>query len=193
MEGTAALAYRPLKSDRAGLLFSFTHRSRVQDAAVRSSIETRDRLDALSTDGYFQATDRLELYGRLALRLNANGQADLPFVSTFTYLAQGRAQYRLTSRFDWALEMRRLTQPSTRTSRSVYGSEVGFWALPDLRVGFGYNFSAKHEPAGVSPLPAKSGFYFTLTSKLSRLFDLFGTAQDGFVGKGEEPADVDKK
>ncbi len=186
MEGTAALAYRPLKSDRAGLLFSFTHRSRAQDAAVGSSIETRDRLDALSTDGYFQATDRLELYGRLALRLNANGQADLPFVSTFTYLAQGRAQYRLTSRFDWALEMRRLTQPSTRTSRSVYGSEVGFWALPDLRVGLGYNFSAKHEPVGVSPLPAKSGFYFTLTSKLSHLFDLFGTSHDGLVGSKEE-------
>ncbi len=35
MEGTAAVAYRPLKSDRAGLLFSFTHRSRVQDAASR--------------------------------------------------------------------------------------------------------------------------------------------------------------
>jgi len=193
MEGTAALAYRPLKSDRAGLLFSFTHRSLVQDAATGSSVETRDRLDAISTDGYFQATDRLELYGRLALRLNANGQADLPFVSTFTYLSQGRAQYRLTRRFDWAVEMRRLTQPSSGTSRSVYGSEVGFWALPDLRVGLGYNFSAKREPVGVVALPASRGFYFTLTSKLSRLFDLLGTAEDGFVGKGKESAEADNR
>jgi uncharacterized repeat protein (TIGR01451 family) len=189
MEGTAALAYRPLKSDRAGLLFSFTHRSLVQDAATGSSVETRDRLDALSTDGYFQATDRLELYGRLALRFSANGQADLPFVSTFTYLAQGRAQYRLTRRFDWAVEMRRMTQLSSGTSRSVYGSEVGFWALPDLRVGLGYNFSAKREPVGVDPLPTRRGFYFTLTSKLSRLFDLFGTSHDGLVGAGKEEAD----
>ena len=82
--------------------------------------------------------------------------------------------------------MRRLTQPSSGTSRSVYGSEVGFWALPDLRVGLGYNFSAKREPAGFSPLPAKSGFYFTLTSKLSSLFDLFGTSHDGLVGAGKE-------
>jgi uncharacterized repeat protein (TIGR01451 family) len=194
MEGTAAVAYRPLKSDRAGLLFSFTHRSLVQDATIESSAETRDRLDALSSDGYFQVNDRLELYGRLALRFNANGQADLPFVSTFTYLAQGRAQYRLTNRFDWALELRRLTQPSTGTSRSAYGTEVGFWALPDLRVGLGYNFSAKREPAGAVALPTKSGFYFTLTSKLSRLFDLMGTAQDGFVGKAEqESAEVGKK
>ncbi|HET9787645.1 MAG TPA: hypothetical protein VFP47_10950, partial [Pyrinomonadaceae bacterium] len=99
MEGTAALAYRPLESDRAGLLFSFTHRSLLQNAATELSAQTRDRLDSLSTDGYFQATDRLELYGKLALRFSANGQADLPFVSTFTYLAQGRAQYRLTKRF----------------------------------------------------------------------------------------------
>ncbi len=135
-----------------------------------SSVETRDRLDSLSTDGYFQATDRLELYGRLALRLNANGQADLPFVSTFTYLTQGRAQYRLTSRFDWAVEMRRLTQPSTGTSRSVYGSEVGFWALPDLRVGLGYNFSAKREPAGVCRLTGQE--WFLLYSDLKTLSPL---------------------
>jgi uncharacterized repeat protein (TIGR01451 family) len=193
MEGTAALAYRPLESDRAGLLVSFTHRSLLQNAATELSAPTRDRLDSLSTDGYFQATDRLELYGKLALRFSANGQADLPFVSTFTYLAQGRAQYRLTKRFDWAVEMRRLTQPSSGTSRSVYGSEVGFWALSDLRIGLGYNFSGKREPAGVDPLPARRGFYFTLTSKLSRLFDLMGTAEDGYVGKGPDSSDVDKK
>jgi len=189
MEGTAAVAYRPLKSDRAGVLFSFTHRSMVQDATSGTALETRDRLDSLSTDGYFQATDRLELYGRLALRLSANGQADLPFVSTFTYLAQGRAQYRLTNRFDWALEMRRLTQPSTGTSRSAYGTEVGFWALPDLRIGLGYNFSAKREPAGVAALPTKSGFYFTLTSKLSRLFDLMGTSENDLVGSAQDKPD----
>ncbi|MCM3904770.1 MAG: hypothetical protein ND866_23995, partial [Pyrinomonadaceae bacterium] len=189
MEGTAAVAYRPLKTDRAGLLFSFTHRSRVQDAVGGSAVATRDQLDSLSTDGYFQATDRLELYGRVALRLNANGQADLPFVSTFTYLTQGRAQYRLTRRFDWAVEMRRLTQPSTGTSRSAYGTEVGFWALPDLRVGLGYNFSAKREPAGFSPLPSKNGFYFTLTSKISRLFDLMGTSQNELVGAAKEESD----
>jgi len=181
MEGTAAVAYRPLTSDRAGLLFAFTHRSLTQDASNITSLKTRDQLDALSTDAYLQATDRLELYGRLSFRFNANSQADLPFVSTFTYLTQGRIQYRLTRRFDWAAEMRRLTQASSRTSRSVYGSELGFWALPDLRLGFGYNFTTRHEPLA-DVFPAKRGFYFTLTSKLSRLFDLMGTSQDDLVG-----------
>ncbi len=178
MEGTGALAYRPLTSDRVGVLFSFTHRSLDQDG-FNGSGATRDRLDSLATDGYFQATDRLELYGRLALRFSANGQADLPFVSTFTYLTQARAQYRLTRRIDWAAEMRRLTQPSSGTQRSIYGAEIGVWALPDLRVGLGYNFSVTGEPFGANTLPARRGFYFTLSSKLSNLFDLFGTSKSG--------------
>lgn len=178
MEGTGALAYRPLTSDRVGVLLSFTHRSLDQDG-FNGTGSTRDRLDSLATDGYFQATDRLELYGRLALRFSANGQTDLPFVSTFTYLTQARAQYRLTPRFDWAAEMRRLTQPSSGTKRSIYGTEIGFWALPDLRVGLGYNFSVTGEPFGATALPARRGFYFTLSSKLSNLFDLFGTSKAG--------------
>ena len=178
MEGTGALAYRPLTSDRVGVLFSFTHRSLDQDG-FNGSGSTRDRLDSLATDGYFQATNRLELYGRLALRFSANGQADLPFVSTFTYLTQGRAQYRLTRRIDWAAEMRRLTQPSSGTQRSIYGTEIGVWAMPDLRVGLGYNFSVTGEPFGANVLPARRGFYFTLSSKLSNLFDLFGTSKSG--------------
>jgi fimbrial isopeptide formation D2 family protein/uncharacterized repeat protein (TIGR01451 family) len=183
MEGTGALAYRPLNSDRVGVLLSFTHRSLDQDG-FNGSGSTRDRLDSLAADGYFQATDRLEVYGRLALRFSANGQADLPFVSTFTYLAQGRAQYRLTPRFDWAAEMRRLTQPSSGSHRSIYGTEIGFWALPDLRVGLGYNFSVTGEPFGATALPARRGFYFTLSSKLSNLFDLFGTSKSGLDNPG---------
>jgi len=185
LEGTAAIAFRPLSSDRAGLLFSFTHRSLVQDAA-NGATPTRDRLDALASDGYFQATNRLELYGRLALRLSANGQENLPFVSTVTYLTQARIQYRLARRLDWAGELRYLIQPSSRSYRSVHGTEFGFWVLPDLRVGLGYNFSVTGEPAGLTVIPARRGFYFTLSSKLSRLFDLFGTANNGLTGSATE-------
>lgn len=187
MEGSAALAIRPLKSDRAGLLFSFTHRSLSQSGASGLALaETRDRIDTLSTDGYYQATERLELYGRVALRFSANGQAGLPFASTLTYLTQTRAQYRLTSRFDWAGEMRLMMQPSSGTQRSSYGTELGLWAMPDLRLGVGYNFTAGKEPMGTSVIPTRRGFYFTISSKLSNLFDLFGTAQNGFTGTGKE-------
>ncbi len=178
LEGTAALAVRPLKSDRVGLLFSYTHRSLMQNG-LNGSSPTRDRSDSLSTDGYYQLTKRLELYGRGALRFNANGQPQLPFVSTLTFLTQARAQYLVTSRLDWAVETRMLFQPSSSTTRTTYATEAGFWALPDVRLAVGYNFTAAKEPAGAQVLPTRRGFYFTITSKLSNLFNLFGTSKAG--------------
>ena len=141
----------------------------------------RDRLDTAAADGYYQATKRLELYGRFALRFAANGQPALPFVSTLTYLTQVRSQYRLTTRVDWAAEMRSIIQPSSHTRHSVYGTELGLWVMPDLRVGLGYNFMAAGEPTGSNLIPRRSGFYFTISSKLSSLFDLFGTSKEGLA------------
>jgi uncharacterized repeat protein (TIGR01451 family) len=177
IEGTAALAIRPLESDRAGVLFSYTHRSMIQDAA--SPNPTRDRIDSLSTDGYNQLTPRLELYGHFALRFSANGQPGIPFASTLSFITQARAQYLLTSHLDWAIEARFLSQPSSSTRRSVFATEVGFWLLPDVRFGGGYNFTSATEPPGSAGLPMHRGFYFTISSKLSNLFDLFGTSKAG--------------
>jgi uncharacterized repeat protein (TIGR01451 family) len=185
MDGLAALAIRPLDSDRVGLLFSFNHRS-LEQSSVAGLAATRDRLDTAATDGYYQATKRLELYGRLALRLSANGQPALPYVSTLTYLTQVRAQYRLTSRLDWAAETRLLLQHSSHTQRSVYGTELGFWAMPDLRAGIGYNFTRAGEPGLDRGIPRKQGVYFTISSKLSNLFDLFGTSKQGLATASEQ-------
>jgi len=192
LEGMAALAIRPLESDRVGLLFSYTHRSLMQ-SAVNGSTPTRDRSDSLSTDGYYQFTKRLELYGRVALRFNANGQSQLPFVSTLTFLTQARAQYLVTSRLDWAVETRMLFQPSSRTTRTTYATEAGFWVLPDVRLGVGYNFTAAKEPAGAQVLPTRRGFYFTISSKLSNLFDLFGTSKAGLAASGDDQANSKEK
>lgn len=185
VDGLAALAIRPPSSDRAGLLFSFNHRS-LEQSSTASLAATRDRLDTAATDGYYQATNRLELYGRFALRFAANGQPALPFVSTLTYLTQARAQYRFTSRLDWAAETRLLLQRASQTQRSVYATELGFWALPDLRAGVGYNFTRAGEPGLDRVMPRKQGVYFTITSKLSSLFDLFGTSKQGLATASEQ-------
>ena len=183
MEGMAALAIRPVESDRIGLLFSYTHRSTIQNGTAATA--TRDRLDSLSTDAYDQLTKRLELYGHFALRFSANGQPELPYVSSLSFLTQARAQYLVTKRIDWAFETRFIFQPSSRTARSTYATEVGFWVLPDLRLGGGYNFTSAKEPAGTEVLPTRRGFYFTITSKLSNLFDLFGTSKAGLASTAE--------
>ncbi|HST50568.1 MAG TPA: isopeptide-forming domain-containing fimbrial protein [Pyrinomonadaceae bacterium] len=174
LSATAALAWRPLHTDAAGLLFSYTRRDTSQSGAGTEGL-TRDRSDTLSSDGYYQASRNLELYGRFALKFGDTASPGLLRVATLTYLTQGRAVYRLGRYVDVAGEGRWLAQPSTSTARASFGTELGFWATPDLRLGGGYNWTDAIEPGANPILSARRGFYFTISSKLSNLFDLFGT------------------
>jgi len=185
LDGTAALAIRPLETDRYGLLLSYNHRSLFQDG-LSGQAPTRDSRDTLSTDGYYQPWKDLELFGRVAANFNGNGQPDLPYVSSLTYLTQARAQYHFSTRLDGAIETRMIFQPSSATTRTSTGAELGFWLLPDLRLGAGYNFAVSREPFGTNLIPQRRGFYFTITSKLSRLFDLFGTSRNG-LDQNDQP------
>ncbi|MGB8508395.1 MAG: hypothetical protein WCD76_08315, partial [Pyrinomonadaceae bacterium] len=180
MSATAAVAWRPLESDREGLLLSYTRRDLTQDNGDGRD-RTRDRSDVLSADGYYQLSRDLELYGRLALKFGDTGTADLARVSTLTYMTQARAVYRLGRYLDLAGETRWLVQPTTRTQRTSYGAELGYWVMPDLRVGGGYNWTGATEPFNNSAAGARRGFYFTISSKLSNLFDLFGTSREGLT------------
>jgi len=184
MDATAALAIRPLETERYGLLFSYNHRSLFQ-GGLAGQAPTRDSRDTLSTDGYYQPCKDLELFGRVAANFNGNGQTDLPYVSTLTYLTQARAQYHFSARVDGAIETRMIFQPSSRTTRMSTGAELGFWVTPDLRLGAGYNFAVSREPSAGDLIPQRRGFYFTVTSKLSRLFDLFGTSKAGLDNQDE--------
>ena len=178
LDGTLALALRPKQTDRYALLFSYTRRSFVQ-ASDKQVSANRDRADTLSTDGLYEINKGLELYGRFALRFGDNSRPDLVRVSTLTYLFQGRAQQKLGKYFDAAIEQRWLAQPASGTRRSSIGSELGFWVLPELRLAGGYNFTTAREPFQDSLSGNKRGFYFTVSSKLSRIFDLFGTSHNG--------------
>jgi trimeric autotransporter adhesin len=186
MSATAALAWRPLESDREGLLFSYTRRDISQSGAQGA---TRDRSDTLSTDGYYQATRDLELYGRLALKFGDTASPGIVRVSTLTYMTQGRVVYRIGKFLDFAGEGRWLAQPATRTARTSFGTELGFWVLPDLRLGGGYNWTGVTEPGASPLLAARRGFYFTISSKLSNLFDLFGTSRQNLQGQNGNAQD----
>ncbi|MDQ3586420.1 MAG: hypothetical protein M3407_11680 [Acidobacteriota bacterium] len=56
--------------------------------------------------------------------------------------------------------------------------------MPDLRLGGGYNFTSAIEPNSPPNFGARRGFYFTISSKLSNLFDLFGTSRQGLTAGG---------
>jgi hypothetical protein len=120
-------------------------------------------------------TPRLELSARLAARFSGNSLANAPYVATLTYLTQGRVQYRFAQRFDFAAEMRAMFQPQSGTANRSYGSELGYWPLPDLRLAVGYNLTSSIEPNRAATNGARRGFYFNISTKLSNLFNLFGT------------------
>lgn len=180
---TGAFAYRPLNSDKYAVLFSYNHRANEQSGGIINNIAqaaTKDKLDTLSADGLYQLTRSTELYGRFALRFNANGNNTTAYASALTYVAQARLRQQLNSYLDVALETRLLSQPSSDTFRRSSGAELGFWALPDLRLAGGYNFSKTGFSRDANLANQfKSGYYFTVTSKLSNIFDLFGTAKKG--------------
>jgi uncharacterized repeat protein (TIGR01451 family) len=176
-EGLAAVAVRPATNDRMGLLFSYNRSSR-ETVGVATTTTMRDRVETLSADAFYQPVQRLELSARLAARFNANGQDSTPYVSTLTYLTQARLQYRFAKRFDAAAELRALIQPDSATARKSYATEFGYWVLPDLRLGVGYNFTSVMEPSNIAVAGARRGFYFNISTKLSNLFNLFGAASD---------------
>lgn len=182
---TAAAAYRPLQSDKYALLFSYNHRETSQNASVYNGIQQaamRDRYDMLSSDGLYQPNRNTEIYGRFAMRFNGNGDGSNAYASALTYLGQARVQERIGDYIDLAVEGRWLAQPSSRTFRRAAGAELGYWIMPDLRLGLGYNFTRTNgfsSPVLNNNGQFRSGFYFTITSKLSNLFDLFGTSRKG--------------
>lgn len=173
---TGAAAFRPLHTDRYALLFSYNRRSFEQRGETLAT-PTRDRQDTLSTDGLIEVKPGLEVYAKLALRFSDNGGPELLRASTTTFLVQGRVQKKVTEQIDVAIETRWLSQPVTGTSKQTVAAEVGYWVMRDLRVAAGYNFTKAHEPNSDAVWGNKRGAYVTISSKLSRLFNLIGTSE----------------
>lgn len=195
---TAAGAYRPLRSDKYALLFSYNRRETSQGESIVNGVRqsaVRDRSDSLSADGLYQAKRDLEIYGRFALRFNGNGDGTTPYASALTFLGQVRAQQRINDYFDVAAEGRWIAQPASATFRRSFGAELGYWATSDLRLGLGYNFTQSGLAA--SPLTAnnrqfRGGFYFTITTKLSNMFNLFGTSRSNLQNQVEQEKEEPK-
>src|SRR5205085_2412478 len=180
LTGTAAVALRPVESDRKGLLFSYTHRALTQETGG-AHVATTERSDVVSMDGYWQPQKRTELFGRGAVKFGSDGRDGLIPTATLTYIAQLRAQRRLRRAFDTAVEVRFTAQPASHTRRTATGVELGYWMFSDIRLAVGYNFTSASEPGDSLLLTTPRGFYFTISTKLSNLFDLFGTSRDGLA------------
>jgi uncharacterized repeat protein (TIGR01451 family) len=192
LNGQLATAWRPLRSDKTAFLLSYTHRS-IEQSARSGFAPTIDHDEILAADGLYQPFRRLELYGRYAMKFNRTGRDGVPVVSTLTTLLQGRAELRFAQYFDVAAEARLLWLSGTGSRRTSIGAELGFWALSDVRLAGGYNFTQMKENPGYfggfsNNLNTRQGFYFVVSSKLSNMFRLFGTSREGLVGFESLPA-----
>ena len=187
-EGQATLAIRPHDTDKYGFLFSYQRQNSFYSDNTSDKLPNIVKSDIISADGFYQPARRLELYGRFALKFSGDGNSEMPYANNMTYLLQGRAQYRLSRYFDLAAENRYLYQPSSGSQKNWFGTEIGYWATPDLRLGAGYNFSRSQEPFGFNNnnIYNKNGVYFVISTKISRLFNLFGTKKDGLQYVDEE-------
>jgi hypothetical protein len=167
-----AFAVRPATHDRLGWLLSYQYLDREHLApVVTPGRDLAGWRHLLSTDGYAQPFQWLGLHAKLTWqRADAGG-----VFRTDTYLAQGRAQFLLSRYVDLAIEERYLRQPQSDSHRTGAAGEIGFWPLTEIRIGVGYSFHDTRDPYGRDLQGRDKGVYLTLSTKLSSLFDLFGS------------------
>ena len=182
-DGQLALAVRPHETDKYGLLFNYSYRNTALSSRAGEN-PTRLRADTLSADGFYELSPSVEVFARAAVKVSGDGNPVLPFARAMTYLLQARARYLLGNSWDAALEARNIYQPAGKSSKRDYAAELGYWATPDVRLAVGYNFRRSLDFGSLNN--TKGGFYFTISTKISRLFDLFGTATTKLEGPAEK-------
>lgn len=174
MAAMAAVALRPANHDRLGWLLSYQYLdptlTEPQPTVAPGRLSSSWR-HLLSTDAYAQPLQWLELHGKFAWQ-----RSELPSsFRTDTYLSQARVQVAMSRYVDAAFEERYINQPVSHSHREGTALEVGFWPLADFRIAVGYNFRDTRDSYGRDLQGRASGAYLTLSTKLSRLFDLFGS------------------
>jgi uncharacterized repeat protein (TIGR01451 family) len=175
--GQLALALRPRQSDRVAMLFSYDYGALNAAAftAGRDAAYNR-RLNRLSADALLQVRRGLEFYTRVA-------PARTPAANGGTHQAryvQGRLQQSLFKRYDIAGEARWVQEAANISGNLVSAVEWGTWITRDLRVGLGYSPQGFNNPGALlNSTAARGGTYLVISSRLSAMFNLLGSAAKG--------------
>jgi hypothetical protein len=157
-QARVGLAWRPHDNDRGAALVELERRN-------GTSVAGGDHVDTLSAEAAWRATSRLELDGRVAMKLDGDG-----VYAAHSYLAGLRAVQRIGSRFDVGAEMRVLGAPGTTVPRTGQFAVESGWRLGDsMRLAVGYNLTGSADPS-LAQLPSRKGAYVTLTTVISRVF-----------------------
>jgi hypothetical protein len=169
------LAYRNPNNDRFNALFSYEYRrnpSTIPDTLLfDSGIGSNDHV--LAAEAIYAPNWQWEFYGKYAMRQSTTYLSNTFSNSSLVYLGQLRATYRFAYQWDVALEGRTIGQPSANFTEWGWAAELGYYIMPDLRIGLGYSFGSVDD-RDFSGYRSSDGVYFGVTFKVNELFGGFG-------------------
>ncbi|HEV3157813.1 MAG TPA: hypothetical protein VGZ00_10745 [Candidatus Baltobacteraceae bacterium] len=151
------LAYRPENNDRGVTLLQY-------DVQTSTSSQLGTFAATLSLDQAFHPTNRLELAGRYAYKLDGDS-----YYPAKTQLFGFRAVQRIGGRFDIGGETRYLdVRGIPGASETGFALESGVRLGDTMRFALGYNFSAAPDQA-LAAAPSRRGVYATMTTVIDRI------------------------
>jgi hypothetical protein len=169
------VAYRDPNDDRFNALLRYEYRSNPtnipETLLVTSGTSTVDHV--LAAEAIYAPNWQWEFYGKYAMRNSTTFLANNFSNSSTIFLGQLRATYRFAYQWDATLEGRTIGQPSANFTEWGWAAELGFYPLPDLRLGIGYAFGSVDD-RDFSGYRSKDGVYFGVTFKVNELFGGFG-------------------
>ncbi|MEC4864547.1 MAG: TonB-dependent receptor, partial [Jaaginema sp. PMC 1078.18] len=169
------LAYRDPYDDRFNGLFSYEYRrnpSTIPDTLLfDSGVGSTDHV--LSAEGIYAPNWQWEFYSKFAMRSSTTYLSSNFSNSSLVYLGQLRGTYRFAYQWDVALEGRTIGQPSANFTEWGWAAELGYYIMPDLRIGLGYSFGSVDD-RDFSGYRSSDGIYFGVTYKINELFGGFG-------------------
>jgi len=126
------LAWRPLCDDRFNGLAKMEYKVD-DDGTIDPDYKTTAMI--LSTEGVYQVSSRLQLFGKYAGKLSKDDE-----YSSYTDLVSARFLYDLTDRIDLGAEYRILTSHKLKSTLQGGNLEVGYRVVKNLWVSLGYSF-----------------------------------------------------
>ncbi len=170
------LAYRNPNDDKFNALLRYEYRknpSTIPDTILLGS-GTGSIDHVFAVEAIYAPNWRWEFYGKFALRSSRSYLARDFVNSGLVTLAQARATYRLSDRWDLVGEARWINQANAGFSETGFVAEVGYYLTPNLRLSAGYMFGRVGDRDFDGTSRSASGPYLGVTIKLNDLFRGFG-------------------
>lgn len=167
------LAYRNPNSDRWNTLAKYEYREndKITPDAIGTGSESKSHVLALET--IYSPNWKWEFYGKYAAKLTDTRIGNSYSNNTFISLAQLRALYNFSYRWDAAAEVRWISQPSANYNALGWALEGGYSLTPDLRLYLGYAFGSADD-RDFSGYRSDGGIYGGVNFKVNSLFNGFG-------------------